>query len=166
MDSRFLIGIDFDGTIAKHRFPKIGAPVPGAFEWTRKFREAGAELMLWTIRCKDGSMGDVLTPAIQFCNDNGLFFYGVNENPQQVADGWSTSPKMYCHSYIDDAAAGTPLILEVGELAYVNWSLVGPHVLAMMESHRQFGRIKHAPEGYGISLAPQVELPERKLVQL
>ena len=44
------IAVDFDGTIVDHVFPEIGAAVPGAFKWLKRFKEAGATLILWTMR--------------------------------------------------------------------------------------------------------------------
>ena len=52
------IAIDFDGTIVDHRFPEIGKPVPGAFEWMKKFKEAGAKLILWTMRSDGQANGE------------------------------------------------------------------------------------------------------------
>jgi hypothetical protein len=134
------ICIDFDGTIAKHEFPEIGDPVPGAFEWMKKFQEAGADLILWTMRCdgqvlgnkgqKLGKPRDVLTEAVEFCKKHGIEFYGVNENPDQKE--WTTSPKVYAQQYIDDNATGCPLAWDWNNLEgrpYVNWDAVGPHVL-------------------------------------
>jgi len=48
------ICIDFDGTIVDHRFPEIGPPVPGAVEWMLRFQEAGAKLILFTMRSDGG----------------------------------------------------------------------------------------------------------------
>ena len=88
------IAIDFDGTIVEHQFADIGRAVPGAFEWMKRWQEAGAKLILWTMR-SDGRTGEgkengpVLTQAVQFCRDNGLEFFAVNGNPTQSA--WTNS---------------------------------------------------------------------------
>lgn len=144
MNNRIIIAIDFDGTIAKHRFPLIGEPVPEAFDYCRQFTDEGASLILWTMRCYEGSLGDVLTPAVEFCRKHGVEFWGVNENPQQTETRWSTSSKVYAHCYIDDSAAGTPLLRDTysgvhehcrdqAHLPYVNWSLIGPRVLSVIK---------------------------------
>ncbi len=44
------VAIDFDGTIVEHKFPEVGKPVPGAIEWMKKWQDAGAQLILWTMR--------------------------------------------------------------------------------------------------------------------
>lgn len=130
-----IIAVDFDGTIVDHRFPDIGAPCPGAFEWLRKFKEAGASLILWTMRSADRRKGgDVLAPAVEFCRERGVEFIGVNENPTQKE--WTASPKAYAHLYIDDAAFGCPLRVNprMDGRPFVDWDVVGPAVIKMIEA--------------------------------
>lgn len=128
-----ILAIDFDGTIADHRFPDIGSAVPGAFEWMKKFQEAGAQLILWTMRSDGQESGDVLTHAVEFCKDKGIEFYGVNENPDQ---DWSDSPKVYAHYYIDDASIGCPLHENprCGGAPFVDWEVVGPLVMDLINA--------------------------------
>ncbi len=128
-----ILAIDFDGTIADHRFPDIGAPVPGAFRWLKRFQELGALLILFTMR-SDGRSGigkqngPVLTEAVEFCRANGVEFWAVNDNPEQAA--WTGSRKVYAHAYIDDAAVGCPLRENprLGGSPFVDWDKVGPAV--------------------------------------
>ena len=124
-----IIGIDFDGTLVDHQFPKIGVPVPNAFDWLKKLQEAGARLVLWTMRSDGQRSGNVLTEAIDFCLEQGITFWGVNQNPEQ---DWSTSPKAYCHIYVDDAALGCPLKQNPDGRPYVDWDTVGPILLGML----------------------------------
>ena len=129
------IAIDFDGTIADHKFPEVGDAVPGAFEWMTKFKKTGAILILWTIRSDGGKNGDALSNALAFCEENGVKFDLVNENPQS----WTTSPKPYAHVYIDDTAFGCPLIdnpMEGGK-PLVDWEKVGPVVLEKLEEKKK-----------------------------
>lgn len=126
------IAVDFDGTIVDHLYPDIGVPVPGAFEWLKKWQEKGAKLILWTMRSDGQHCGDVLTQAVEFCRAKGLEFYGLNENPTQ---DWSSSPKAYAQIYVDDAAFGCPLRKNprVGGRDYVDWDIVGPAVSKMLK---------------------------------
>ncbi|MCJ7716577.1 MAG: hypothetical protein MUO54_08660 [Anaerolineales bacterium] len=127
------ICIDFDGTIVDHRFPNIGPPVPGALDWIIKFQEAGAKLILFTMRSDGGRSGDVLSPAVKYLEKNGVSLYGVNKNPTQVH--WTNSPKAYSQIYIDDAAFGCPLIqLDGFKRPCVNWEIVGPGVMEKLDS--------------------------------
>lgn len=121
------IAVDFDGTIADHRYPDIGKAVPGAFHWLTRWQEAGAGLILWTMR-SDGPDGPTLTEAIEFCMSHGIKFDHVNEHPVT----WTTSAKAYAHIYIDDAAFGCPLRENprMGGRPFVDWDVVGPAVLS------------------------------------
>ena len=117
--SSAIFAIDFDGTIVEHRYPKIGKPVPDAFKSMKELQAHGARLILYTMRS-----GDELNEAIQFCKEQGVEFWGVNSNPQQAS--WTSSPKVYAHRYIDDAAVGIPLLRSrtVGERPFVDWATV------------------------------------------
>lgn len=120
-----VIAVDFDGTLVEHRYPDIGPDAPGAFEWLHKLQDAGAKLILWTMRD-----GDTLDAAVAHCRDRGVEFWGVNGNPEQRLTGWSTSPKAYAHLYIDDANACIPLLFETGmRRPVVDWHHVGPAVM-------------------------------------
>lgn len=164
----------FDGTIVKHRFPEIGEPVPAAIYWLKRIQQEGASLILWTMRCREGSLGDVLTPAVEYCRSQGIHFWGINENPQQSESRWSTSGKVYAHVYIDDAAAGTPLLRDATPFPYVNWNLVGPHVINVIDTMEKLGQLRidtseidHGSTVYSdrLNLNPHVELPKGVIVE-
>lgn len=123
------IAVDFDGTIVTHKYPDIGQDI-GAFPWLKKFRDAGARLILWTMRNDSKESGPVLSDAVRFCLDQGIEFFGINHNPSQLS--WTDSPKAYAHIYIDDMAFGCPLVTPVTGRAYVDWSVVGPAVLRLL----------------------------------
>lgn len=111
-----IIGIDFDGTIVEHAYPEIGAPVPGAIDTIKDLIANGHRIILWTMRS-----GETLQEAYDYLKDNGIELFGVNKNPEQ---GWSNSPKAYCHVYIDDAALGCPLIRKFDQRPMVYWPKV------------------------------------------
>lgn len=143
-----IIAVDFDGTLVEHRFPEIGAEVPGAFFWLQKFQAEGARLILWTMRSDliaearsdEGHLANrgYLGEAVAFCRSKGIEFWGINENPEQWP--WTKSPKPYAHLYIDDASFGCPL-LDMGPRKCVDWSLVGPAVI---------GRIRRSLEAASV----------------
>jgi hypothetical protein len=123
----FYIGIDVDGTIVEHEFPSLGAPVPGAIEWMKRFNELGAKLILHTMRSNMSSDKMYLADAVQYCVENEVELFDANHNKTQFS--WTKSPKTYCHIYIDDAAYGCPLIYpEDGRRPYADWSIIGPGV--------------------------------------
>ena len=124
---KFVVAVDFDGTVVKYRFPNIGELVPEAAWWLHAWHAAGADLALWTMRSDHH-----LTAARAFCQAEGLPFMHYNDRPQS----WSNSPKMYANTYVDDSAFGCPLVISPDEKKpYVDWSVVGPGVLQMIELH-------------------------------
>ena len=131
----WFIGIDVDGTIVEHEFPSLGKPVPGAIEWMKRFNELGGKLILHTMRFDMGEGKMYLRDAVEYCEQNGVELYGANKNKTQWT--WTKSPKPYCHIYIDDAAFGCPLIYPGQGRPFVDWSIVGPGVEAMLLAPRE-----------------------------
>jgi len=118
-----LIAIDFDGTCVTHEFPAVGKDI-GAQQVLLELVEAGASLMLWTMRSDGREDGTTpLSDAVQWFESNGIPLVAVNENPMQST--WTSSPKLYAHMYIDDAALGAPLVYpEDGSRPYIDWQAV------------------------------------------
>jgi hypothetical protein len=125
-----IIAVDFDGTIVEHKFPAIGNESPGAFMWLRRWQELGGRLILWTMRSDNVVAGrSYLTDAVEYCRQNGVEFWGVNENPEQKS--WTTSPKVYANFYVDDAGVLAPLSPPAtpdSGGAVINWAKVGPYI--------------------------------------
>lgn len=123
----FIIAVDFDGTCVDHRYPDVGADVPGAVSWLKSFVHSGAKIILWTMRC-----GRELDEARQWFEAHGIPLHGVNANPDQKS--WTTSPKAYAHMYIDDMACGCPLRENprCGGRPFVDWDVVGEIVREAM----------------------------------
>lgn len=96
------IAIDFDGTIVEHDYPRIGKPIPNAIEVIKKLSDAGHDLILWTYR-----HGDYLQSAVEYCEENGLSFYAVNENePEEDFNVESDSRLIEADVFIDDRNIG------------------------------------------------------------
>ena len=110
-----IIAVDFDGTIVAHAYPAIGREVPNAIRVLKKLQEQGTQLILWTMRS-----GDRLDEAVRYCEEKGITFWGINQNPAQAQ--WTDSPKAYASIYIDDAALGCPTLWDEGtQRRMVNW---------------------------------------------
>jgi len=109
-----IVAVDFDGTCVENRWPELGADVPGAVETLQQWSDDGVKIILWTCRS-----GMPLQAAVEWFNHNNIPLFGVNTNPEQIA--FSTSPKIYAHKYVDDAAAGCPLIEGNDLPPYVDW---------------------------------------------
>lgn len=104
-----VIGVDFDGTCVDHRFPLVASSVPGASYALKALVARGARIMLWTMRSDTKRYPTALSDARAWFSDRGIPLWGVNENPEQREDAWSTSHKQHANYYIDDAAVGCPL---------------------------------------------------------
>ncbi len=124
------ICLDFDGTVVDHDYPAIGQPVPHALETLRHLQMRGARIILWTMR-SNGPDGDLLQNAVDYLKENGIYLYGINENPDQKE--WTASPKAYGHVYIDDAGIGCPLVnLKGFKKPCVNWKKIRPILEKML----------------------------------
>lgn len=102
MSFRPLIAIDFDGTLVAHEYPSIGREAPGAVAAVLEIQQHAA-VLLWTMRDRER-----LAEAVEWCRRQGIVLTGANCNALQGS--WTSSPKMYAHAYVDDAAIGCPLI--------------------------------------------------------
>ena len=97
-----IIAVDFDGTIVRHRYPKIGEELPFATETLRMLIREGHRLILWTVR-----EGKLLDEAIEWCRDRGVEFYAINRDfPEEDATGIGFSRKLKADLFIDDRSFG------------------------------------------------------------
>ena len=112
------IAIDFDGTCVTHDYPRIGKDI-NAVNVLKKLVANGHKLILNTMRS-----GKELKEAINWFKKNDIELYGANENPTQKR--WTNSPKVYAHLYIDDAALGCPLKMDlsISDRPFVDWEAV------------------------------------------
>jgi hypothetical protein len=126
-----IIAVDFDGTCVTHEFPALGQDI-GAAPVLKELVACGHKLILWTMRSDqetmDTSSDPTLTPiahpyltqAVEWFKSNDIPLWGINQNPEQHA--WTSSPKVYAHLYIDDAAAGAPLLFDHKSRRYcIDW---------------------------------------------
>ena len=111
-----IIAIDFDGTCVAHEYPRIGKDI-GAIPVLKKIIKNGNNIILYTMRS-----GKELEEAVEWFKKNEISLYGVNKNPSQAS--WTSSPKVYAHMYIDDAALGIPLVEPLNKRPYVDWEEV------------------------------------------
>ena len=96
------IAVDFDGTIVRHRYPKIGDEIPFATETLRLLLRDRHRLILWTVR-----EGKLLDEAIVWCRARGVEFYAVNRDvPEEDATGSGFSRKIKADLFIDDRNFG------------------------------------------------------------
>jgi hydroxymethylpyrimidine pyrophosphatase-like HAD family hydrolase len=101
INNSLIIAIDFDGTIVEDEYPSIGKPMVFAFETLRKLQEDGHRLILWTYR-----NGKKLKEAVEFCRENGIEFYAVNESYEAEVMDNSISRKINADIFVDDRNIG------------------------------------------------------------
>lgn len=111
-----VIAVDFDGTIVKNDWPKIGKvrlfSIP-VLKWLNKHHD----LILYT--CREGSL---LNEVDEFLWKQGFVFKYANINlGSRIREYGNDCRKISADLYIDDRAAG-----------YWNWPLVFILVLGMM----------------------------------
>jgi hypothetical protein len=139
---KLVFAIDFDGTVVFHKFPHVGAPVPGAIETMKYIRQQGGRIILNTMR-SDREGRPYLTEAVEWFKFHGIELYGINRNPGQAS--WTSSPKVYANYYIDDAALGAPLVYnrELCERLFVDWRTIRQILDAMQPEAERI----HVPPG-------------------
>jgi hydroxymethylpyrimidine pyrophosphatase-like HAD family hydrolase len=101
MHKSLLIAVDFDGTIVKNAYPKIGKEQFFAFDTLKKLQNAGHRLILWTVRS-----GKVLDEAIVYCKANGIEFYAINNTYPEEVFSPKISRKIVADIFIDDRNIG------------------------------------------------------------
>lgn len=127
-----IIGVDFDGTIVGHMFPRIGEEAKDAIYWLLEWQKAGADLVLWTVRTDGPEYGPVRTQAVEWCRRRGLIFAGVNETICEAS--WTVGPKIFVQLLVDDSAFGCPTKYDCqSNRPIVDWDIVGPAVLEQVK---------------------------------
>lgn len=129
-----IIAVDFDGTIVEHAYPEIGDEMLFAFATLKELKKKGHRLILWTYRT-----GELLEEAVDYCRENGLEFYAVNENfSGETMSGEKYSRKINADIFIDDRNVGG--FLGWGTI----WHVLHPegeeyfHQLQNKEAHNNF----------------------------
>ena len=93
-----IIAVDFDGTLCRDCYPKIGEANEGLIRILKELRTQGDRLILWTCR-----RGEKLEEALGFCLMRGLVFDAVNENLPEIVEKFDgDSRKIFADLYIDD----------------------------------------------------------------
>lgn len=95
-----MIAVDFDGTLCVNKYPLIGKPKKRVIRRVLREQSKGAKIILWTCRG-----GDTLRQALDWCNEQGLYFDAVNENlPERIKHFNNDCRKIGADLYIDDKA--------------------------------------------------------------
>lgn len=93
-----IYAVDFDGTLCKEDWPRIGRPNRDLIRWLIRQKRDGHELILWTLREEQD-----LQEAIEWCKSFGLVFDAVNDNLERMKQQYGNNPrKVHADVYIDD----------------------------------------------------------------
>ena len=128
-----IIGLDFDGTCVTHDYPLIGKDI-GAVPILKKLVDKKHRLMLWTMRGNKPNNGrNTLAEAVDWFKTNEIYLWGINENPEQQASGWSNSHKQYAELYLDDAAIFAPLKLDLSlsSRPFIDWEILEKELIRL-----------------------------------
>ena len=101
MTGKLIIAVDFDGTIVEDAYPQVGKPQLFAFETLKRLQNDGHRLILWTYRC-----GSKLNDAVNFCKENGIEFYAINNSFPNEEYAGKESRKIAADLFIDDRNIG------------------------------------------------------------
>ena len=96
-NKEFIVVLDFDGTVVKHRYPAVGDEI-GATPVLKRLVSNGHKIILNTMRSRNNEGMDMLQPAVDWFSERGIPLFGVNENPTQHE--WTSSPKVYIWPYL------------------------------------------------------------------
>ena len=97
-----IIAVDFDGTIVKHEYPRIGKEIPFAIDTLKRLQQSpDYQLVLWTVR-----QGAELLEAVEYCRSRGLEFYSVNSNYPEEQTEYLEPRKLKADLFIDDKNLG------------------------------------------------------------
>ena len=95
---QIIYAVDFDGTLCKNAWPKIGKPNEALISDLILARELGDKVILWTMR--EDSLAD---EAVEWCAKHGLRFDAINDNLPTQQEFYGNNPrKIYADVYIDD----------------------------------------------------------------
>lgn len=108
-EKRYIIAIDFDGTLCPWDFPNIGKPSKVhimIIKYLRKAHELGAIICLWTCRSNGVQGHNYLDEAVMHCDNNEIPIDYINDSPNTVGyEDWY-SRKIFANEYIDDQSIG------------------------------------------------------------
>ena len=109
------IALDFDGTIAENKYPKIRKEIPFAIDTLKMLIKEQHLLILWSVR-----EGKLLQDAVNWCKERGVEFYAVNKDyPEENASQSSKhySRKLKADMFIDDRMVGG--MLDWGQIYHI-----------------------------------------------
>lgn len=72
-NKEFIVVLDFDGTVVKHRYPAVGDEI-GATPVLKRLVSNGHKIILNTMRSRNNEGMDMLQPAVDWFSERGFLF--------------------------------------------------------------------------------------------
>lgn len=118
-----LVSVDFDGTCVTHMYPQTGFNI-GAEVVLKELTNNGHSIICVSMRSDNDKKRcgiDTLENIRLWFNENGIPLQDINDNKEQGS--WTSSRKIYAHTYIDDQFLGAPLKHNklVSERPFIDW---------------------------------------------
>ena len=124
---KFVIAVDFDGTICENKYPMIGKLKNGVREVINKLVDNdNCEIIIWT--CREGKY---LKDAIFFLTENSIPYHYLNDNCNWAKEEFSNNAncrKVYADLYVDDKAI----------FADINWFKIYDEIIKVKSNNPQF----------------------------
>ena len=93
-----IISVDFDGTICKVFYPKVGKERKGAKKYINKLYDEGYDIVINTCRTNESACA-----AIKFLKNRGINYHYFNTNFPHLIEQYGTDcRKINADVYIDD----------------------------------------------------------------
>lgn len=115
MEHRYILAVDFDGTLFSGQYPQTEEPKWDIINKVKEFKENGAEIILWT--CRSKSRG--LQEAVNKSREVGLEFHAVNDNTESLkkymreTNKTFADKKIFATFYLDDRSDNLDLFLKM-----------------------------------------------------
>lgn len=115
MRKKFILAIDFDGTIATASFPEVGTLREGAYEIINQLYKEGHKIIINT--CRSGKYEGM---AEDFLKENDIPYHFINTNlPELITEYGNDCRKISADFYIDDKCLmGLPSWGEIYSIIY------------------------------------------------
>lgn len=97
---KFIVAIDFDGTVVEQKFPDIGNLLPFAKEVINKLYDEKYYIIIWTCRY----FLEHLIPVIDFLKENNIRYHKINDNSDEME--FNPLPKIFYDVLVDDRNLG------------------------------------------------------------
>lgn len=98
---KYIIAVDFDGTLVEDEFPSIGKVKQKVLDRVKLLQSLGCCFILWTSR-----NGQILLNAVFWCINNGIVPDKINDHSDHFKQLYNAditkNPKIFADEYLDD----------------------------------------------------------------